>query len=218
MTTEDSLGEGFEDAVRNVLGPVAPETTNRPPSGKLRVANLFYGAGTLTQAAIDAGMEVVYAHDPWGTEKTKNAYGKKFGLTPYNTELPNFQEIPRYDVVVGELREETIEEELRFVLRFLRARRPDAFVLVGPKDVNEQALATIVRERITGLGYVVASGGEALLGVYEPRPGRDAPVAVGLWYFDPIRLPVLGFEEPVRSRSASMIKVILAQIVKTFPK
>ena len=50
----------------------------------------------------------------------------------------------------------------------LAMRRPDTFVLVGPVEDNESALITLIREKVRGLGYQVASGADALPGIYEP--------------------------------------------------
>ena len=134
MTTESPLGEGFDNTVRATLRP-KPEAS---PSGKLRVADLLCGTGGLSQAAQEAGMEVVYAHDP--NKRARTAYQKKIGLAPDENELPNFENIPAFDVVLATLPKDNIEAAIGFVLRYLRVRRPDTFVLVGPIEDNEQAL------------------------------------------------------------------------------
>ena len=210
MTTESPLGEGFDKTARAVIRP-----TQSPPSGKLRVADLFCGMGSLGQAAVDAGMEVVYAHDP--NKRARTNYEKKIGLAPDESEFPDFATIPAFDIVLASLPKNNVEGALSFVLRYLRVRRPDTFVLVGPIEDNEQALVTLVREKVSGLGYEVASGGDTLLGIYEPGARKEAPVVVGLYLLDPIRIPVLASDDPVRGRSASMLRTVLAQIVEAFP-
>ena len=209
MTTESSLGEGFDDAVRAVFRP----RPNPSPSGKLRVANLFCGTGSLSQTAQEAGMEIVYAHET--NRRARTTYTKKIGLEPATGELPNFSTIPAFDVVLASLPKDDVEGALGFVLRFLRVRRPDTFVLVGPPDADEQALATLVREKTQTLGYQVASGGDALLGVYEPR-AKDVPVAVGLLYLNPTSIPVLGSDEAEMNSDSTMVRVILEHIVLAF--
>lgn len=213
MTTESPLGEGFDNAVRATFRPT-PEPS---PSGKLRVANLFGGPGLSAQVAQETdGMEIVYAHHPDVNSRTKSAYTRRIGLEPLDARLPDFETVPAFDVVLAELPKESIEDALSFVLRFLRVRRPDTFVLVGPMEDNEQALVTLVREKVRGLGYQVASGADTLLGIYEPT-GKDAPVVIGLLYLDPIRIPVLASDDPARGRSASMLKTALERIVEAFP-
>ena len=212
MTTESPLGEGFDNAVRATFRPT-PEAS---PSGRLRVANLFCGDGLLGQVAEEVGMKVVYAHDPGGERRTRTAYARRIGLEPQNSRLPDFETIPPFDVVLVELPRDGIEDALSFVLRFLRVRRPDTFVLVGPVEDNEQALVTLVREKVQSLGYQVASGADTLLGIYEPVE-KDAPLVVGLYMLDPIHIPVLTSDEPERGRSASMLKTVLERIVEAFP-
>ena len=211
MTTSKPFDEGFDDAVRAVFGPAKPPLS---PSGKLRVANLYCGAGALSQAAIEAGMEVVYAHDP--NKRVRTSYERKIGLAPDDGELPDFSIIPSFDIVLATLPQDGIEDALSFVLRYLRVRRPDTFVLVGPVEDNEQALVTLVREKTQSLGYQVASGADTLLGIYEPGARKDAPVVIGLYLLDPIRIPVLASDDPVQGKSASMIRTVLSQIAEAF--
>ena len=212
MTTNQPLDEGFDNAVRAVMRPAQPPSS---PSGRLRVANLFCGTGALGQTAQEAGMEVVYAHDT--NNRARTAYAKKIGLEPDGEKLPDFTTIPAFDVVLATLPKDGIEDALSFVLRYLRVRRPDTFVLVGPSDMDEQAMATPVREKVLPLGYQVASGADTLLGIYEPTAKAEAPVVIGLYLLDPIRISVLASDEPVQGKSASMIRTVLNQVVEAFP-
>lgn len=212
MTTTSSLGEGYDDAVRAVFRP----GPNPSPSGKLRVANLYSGTGSIAQVAVEAGMEVTYAHDPGATKRTKDAFERKIGQVVNDAELPNFAEIPAFDLILAELSRDNAESVLSFVMRFLRVRRPDTFVLVGPVGDNDQALATIAREKVVGLGYEIASGSDMLLGIYEPKE-KDEPVVVGLLYLDPIRVPVLSSDDPATDRRATMLKTVLERLVEAFP-
>ena len=212
MATNQPPDEGFDNAVRAVMRPAQPATS---PSGRLRVANLFCGTGALGLTAQEAGMEVVYAHDT--NNRARTAYTKKIGLEPDGEKLPDFTTIPAFDVVLATLPKDGIEDALSFVLRYLRVRRPDTFVLVGPIEDNEQALVTLVREKVSGQGYQVASGADTLLGIYEPGARKEAPVVVGLYLLDPIRIPVLASDEPVQGKSASMIRTVLNRVVEAFP-
>ena len=212
MTTDSPLGEGFDNAVRATFRP----TPEQSPSGKLRVANLFCTNSILAQTAVDTGMEIVYAHDPGAKRRVRTAYANRIGIEPDDAPLPDFETIPAFDLVLAELPKDGIEDALSFVLRFLRVRRPDTFVLTGPVEDNERVLATLVREKVQGLGYQVASGADTLLGIYEPTE-KESPLVVGLHYLDPIRIPVLTSDEPARGRSASMLKTVLERIVEAFP-
>ena len=53
--------------------------------------------------------------------------------------------------------------------------------------------------------FRLPSGADTLLGIYEPGARKEAPVVVGLYLFNPIRIPVLTSDEPVQGKSASMI-------------
>lgn len=212
MTTIQPFDEGFDNAVRATFRPTQPTDS---PSGRLRVANLFCGTGALSQTAQEAGMEVVYAHDT--NNRARTAYAKKIGLEPDGEKLPDFTTIPAFDIVLATLPRDGIEDALSFFLRYLRVRRPDTFVLVGPSDVDEQAMATLVREKVSPLGYQVASGADTLLGIYEPSARNEAPVVIGLYLLDPIRIPVLASDDPVQGKSASMIRTVLSQVVEAFP-
>ena len=90
MATGQPFDEGFDETVRAVFRP----GPNPSPSGKLRVANLFCGAGSLSQAAQEAGMEITYAHDSNSNRRTRAAYAREFGIAPDHGELPDFATIP----------------------------------------------------------------------------------------------------------------------------
>ena len=212
MATGQPFDEGYDNAIRAVMRPTQP-----PLSGKLRVADLFCGTGSLGQVAKEAGMEIVYAHDPGGKQKNKNHLYEEVraGATRLTIARLHRRYHP-FDIVLAELPKDDIEEALSFVLRFLRVRRPDTFVLVGPVGENEDALVTYVREKTQPLGYQIASSADTLLGIYEPGEKKDTPVVIGLFYLDPIRIPVLTSDETERSRSASTIKAVLDIIVETF--
>ena len=177
---------------------------------------MFSGTGSIAQVAVEAGMEVTYAHDPGATKRTRDAYERKIGQVVNDAELPNFAEMPAFDLVLAELPKDNIEGALAFVMRFLRVRRPDTFVLVGPVGDSDQALTTLAREKIVGLGYEIASGSDMLLGIYEHKE-KDEPVVVGLLYLDPIRVPVLSSDDPAQGRSATMLKTVLERLVEAFP-
>ena len=207
MTTNQPFDEGYDNTVRAVMRPTPPPS----PSGKLRVANLYCGTGILSLAAQEAGMEVVYAHDT--SKRARTSYGKKIGLEPDDGKLPDFTTIPAFDIVLATLPKDDIEGAIGFVLRFLRVRRPDTFILVGPTGENEQAIVTLVREKTRSLGYQIASGADTLLGIYDPNPEKDDPVAVGLLYLDPIRIPLSQSTE-----RTSTVTVMLEQVAQTFSR
>ena len=214
MTTESPLGEGFDNAVRAALRPTTPSSS----SGKLRVANLFCGAGGLSLAAQEAGMEVVYAHDM--NKRARTAYTKRIGLEPDNRgKMIDFSDIPVFDLVIATLSKGNIKDGIEFLLRFLRVRRPNTFILVGPIGENEQVLTTLAREKTQSLGYEVASAGDALLGVYAPNFEQDDPVVAGLLYLDPIALPLLAeikMDNNEPEKSPSSVGTMLRLISRAF--
>ena len=212
MTTGKPFDEGFDELTRAVFRP----GPNPSPSGQLRVANLYSGDGFIAQVAVEAGMEVSYAHDPGARSRTRTAYEKKIGLVVNDAELPNFAHIPAFDLVLAELPKGKVDEALAFVMRFLRVRRPATFVLVGPLETNEHALVTLVREQVKELRYEVAAGADTLLGVYEPNV-RDTPIAIGLLHLDPVYIPALSSEESVTEKRPVMLRTVLERIALAFP-
>ena len=155
MTSDSNPLYGrFDDMVDALLRPVPP-----PPSATLRVADLYCGNGELGQAARDAGLEVVYTYEPGGV-----------------TEHLDFGIIPPFDFLTATMpsTNDMREEALEFVLRFLRVRRPDTFLLMSEHLNGDGAgFIRLVRNKTRRLGYRVSparNGHDFVVGVLGTNP------------------------------------------------
>ena len=132
----------------------AMTTPKPPPSATIRVAELHFGNRGLAPAIRTAGMEVAATLD--GTR-----------------ELPDFDTMPPFDLVVADVTEEPSQWQasIDYVMRFLRVRRPVAFMLLGHSD---EQLRTRMMAASQPYGYEVertrADGLDFLAGVLEREP------------------------------------------------
>ena len=137
---EDEDEDEFNNIVDALVRPAPP-----PPSATLRVADLYCGDGELGQAAEDAGLDVVYRREPESP-----------------TEYLDFKRIPPFDFLTASMpdTDDGRGEAVDFVLRFLRVRRPAAFLLMG-KDLNGsgEGFLVFVRGKTRRLGYRVNNAG-----------------------------------------------------------
>ena len=110
----EPLHEELSDAVDGLFGP----TPIDKHSATFRVAVLYDGTGELGQAIRDAGLEVVYTREPDSP-----------------TEDFDFDRVPAFDFLIANLPGDS-RDVLEFALRFLRVRRPAAFVLTGKERID----------------------------------------------------------------------------------
>lgn len=160
----------FEDSIRAAFSPKPPE-----PSDTLRVADLFCGAGELSQAARRAGVEVVYAEDP--DAKARRVYTADTGIraAPRREKIP-FDRISEFDILTVRLPDGSEEQAFGRALRFLRIRRPHAFVLAGD-GADDGEFLRLVWEKTHQLGYEISAnrGRSAyVVGASCPFPAGEA--------------------------------------------
>ena len=155
MTSDSNPLYGrFDDMVDALLRPVPP-----PPSATLLVADLYCGNGELGQAVLDAGLEVVYTHEPDSA-----------------TRYPDFEIIPPFDFLTATMPSTDAgrEEALEFALRFLRVRRPATFLLMSEHLNGDGAgFIRLVRNKTRRLGYRVSparNGHGFVIGVLGVNP------------------------------------------------
>ena len=134
------MDDDIQDAIGNTLDALMRPRTPPSPDGVLRVADLFSDAGNLGSAAREAGLEVVYTHQS----------GETVG------DISGYDQIPPFDLLTVNLHDGECEEAFAFALRFLRVRRPVAFLLasVSETDVDDDFVRT-VQEETRRLGYRV---------------------------------------------------------------
>ena len=139
----------FKDAVASVFMPAPPT-----PSDTLRVADLFCGTGELGLAAKNAGLSVVYAEEP--DADARQIYAASIGVTPQGIAANIvFDQIPSFDILMASLPDAETERVKAFsrALRFLRIRRPDAFVLMGDAQHAGDKFLKLVQDKTQRMGY-----------------------------------------------------------------
>ena len=148
-----------DDTLHSVVGALFGPTPIYEHSATLRVAVLYDAGGELREAVEDVGLEVVYSREP-------NA----------PTEDVDFDIIPDFDFLTVNL-PDGADDALVYALRFLRVRRPTAFVFVGAPDI--MASMTRIRGRIEQLGYQIrdAVSGHAVIVGMPPETPFSWPVA-----------------------------------------
>ena len=142
------MDDGIQDGIGNTVDALLRPRTALAPSGVLRVADLY--AGELGHAARSIRLEVVYTHQP----------GETVG------DISGYDQIPPFDVLCANLPDGAWEEAFTFALRFLRVRRPAAFLLVGA----QADLLHPVQERTQRLGYGVSGNDGFIVGVIWSEP------------------------------------------------
>ena len=126
-----------------------------PASATYRVADLYSGTGQISVAIREAGLDVVYQHDP---NDDKN---------------PDFSDIPAFDILTATLPDNK-SSALGRTLRFLRVRRPWAFLLVG--DEEDAEFLWRLQDRTYRLGYEINRTNRDGLSFLIGTLGRDMPI------------------------------------------
>ena len=125
---QESIRDSIGNTVSNLMRPQTPPA----PSGVLRVATLNDDDETLADAARAVGLEVVYVH------KTGDDY-------PANgSDISVYDRILPFDLLCANLPVDAQQEAFTLPLRFLRVRRPAAFLLLGAAytgDFTERIIA-----------------------------------------------------------------------------
>ena len=147
MATDDS----FQDAIGNTLDALVRPRVAPPADGVLRVAILRSGdtSAGLAEYAELAGLRVVYVNQ-----------GEEVG------DISDQSVVPPFDLLAVNLFDGAQEEAFAFALRFLRVRRPVAFILAGE---NAGEFAPQAEERTRRLGYRVDGKGAFVVGALRPE-------------------------------------------------
>ena len=171
---ENIFDETFRNTARAVFRPAPP-----PSSDTVRVADLFCGRGELSLAAQTVDLSVVYAEEP--TAKARREYASAVGLTPSNlVQNIDFDDVPPFDVLTASLPNSARGQERVFsrVLRFLRIRRPEIFLLVGGKQANSERFLNIIQDKTWRLGYRIGGNEDfGIEGDYVYVIGSLRPIA-----------------------------------------
>ena len=139
-------GMTFDDMVDAILQPKTSST-----SDTLRCADLYCGDGEMSQAALDADLDVVYAYDP--DEDVCEAYLDKFGHEPFSGSIgDSVQVAPEFDLLLVRLNANALTPSKRgrgkkntpiqHAMEFIRARKPTGVLFVG-EELSRQLLDDI---------------------------------------------------------------------------
>ena len=144
------MSKNLHDTIGNTVDALLRPRTPLPASGVLRVADL----GGMNDAARDAGLEVVYVNQ-----------GEEVG------DISVYDQIPPFDLLAVDLGEAP-DDALAFALRFLRVRRPVAFLLTDEADRDDvdAGFLAAIEAQTQRLGYRIYSRGAFVIGVIWPEP------------------------------------------------
>ena len=112
---DDCIESTIGDAVRRLARPQTPAAA----TGVLRLACLHDDNGILADAARSIGLDVVYVHqsgDDWPAE---------------GEDISVYDHAPPFDLMCVNLPEGAQAAAFTLALRFLRVRRPAAFLILG---------------------------------------------------------------------------------------
>ena len=149
------MSKDLHETIGNTVDALLRPRTPLASSGVLRVAVLNDApAGGISSTAVqDAGLVVVYAPQP----------GEVVG------DISDQSHIPPFDLLAVNLSNGAEEEAFAFALRFLRVRRPVAFVLAGQDDI-EAGFLRDVQDRTRRLGYRIDGKRTFVVGALWPEP------------------------------------------------
>ena len=157
------------------------------PTAAIRAAILLDDTGEdLLQSTLDAGLTLVYVHDP-------------------NVDYLDLENVPSFDFLAFGLPSGDDEriEAFEFGMRFLRVHRPGAFVLAGERQPNETGeFLHLVQDKAGRLDYRVSSVGLNSEDFGLPTRNGHA-FAVGLLRREPFVWPAIQrVREPRRPSTA----------------
>ena len=141
-------------------------------------------------------MDVVYSHHPKSWK-----------------EIFDFDDVPYIDIVTAVMPDSKRERwnAFGFVVRFLRVRRPDTFLLIGTEQSYGNEFVSFVEQESRDYGYEVISI-NADSGVFE----SNEPLAfvVGMLNIDPSELPIFSanWEGGNEDSQASALSVMVGRV------
>ena len=147
-----SADDSFQEAIGNTLDALVRPRVVPPADGVLRVAVLRSEdtGARLAEHAELAGLRVVYVNQ-----------GETVG------DISDQSVVPPFDLLAVNLPDGDWGEAFSFALRFLRVRRPVAFILMGD---GASEFAPQAQERTRQLGYRVDGNGDFTVGTLSTEP------------------------------------------------
>ena len=132
------MDKSLHDTIGNTVDALLRPRVTPPPDGVLRVAVLRSGdtGAALIKHVENAGLRVAYTNQ-----------GEEVGI------ISDQSIIPPFDLILADASDDGWTEAYGLVLRFLRGRRPVAFLLVGD---NSTDLLTTTRETTRRMNYKIS--------------------------------------------------------------
>lgn len=157
---ENPLNESATRTLRNLMTPQTPP----PPSGILRVADLFCGDGRFATAARDLGLEIVFAVE--SELREREIYELSHDVRPLEQMPRLFDGVPGFDIlavsipggsgILSEVKRKG--SPYQEAARLIRVRRPRGVVIRGLSE--EGANHALHELNILGYGVSFAEVGE----------------------------------------------------------
>ena len=146
------MDKDLHDTIGNTVDALLRPQTAPPADGVLRVAVLRSGDAdaALAEYARAVGLAVVYVNQC-----------EDVG------DISVYDQIPPFDILIADLPNAEQDTAFAFALRFLRVRRPVAFVLAGE---NASEFAPQVQDKTQRLGYRVYGQRAFVVGALWPQP------------------------------------------------
>ncbi len=182
----------------------SPPINGSRPAYAARCADFFCGIGGFHEAALNLGLEVVFACDI--DEQARRAYSTNYGLEPMgDITLIAPDDVPDHELlfagfpcqpfsIIGQRRGFSDPRGVLFfeLLRFIKSKRPQGIVLENVKQLSTFDKGNVLRSietELEGLGYTVESRVLNALDFGLPQK-RERTIIVGT------RRPFLRFPWP----------------------
>ena len=150
----------------------SPPPNGARPAAALRCADFFCGIGGFHEAALNLGLEIVFACDI--DEQAQRAYFANYGLRPFgDITAIRSEDVPDHDLlfagfpcqpfsIIGQRRGFSDPRGVLFfeLLRFVEGKQPRGIVLENVKQLSTFDKGNVLRsieEELRGLGYTVES-------------------------------------------------------------
>ena len=149
------MSQNLHDTIGATTDALVRPRTAPPDDGVLRAVVLHPGraATALSGHVEQAGLRVVYAQS-----------GADLG------NIADHGQVPAFDILAVDLPDDGWQEAFGLALRFLRVRRPGAFLLLNRGGNIDEEMLLSIQYTTERLGYQLSAHGNLLVGGLHPGP------------------------------------------------